>query len=152
MDERLPVPAPERPAADDPPWRRLLRDVWSEVRQLVRLEVADRPAAPLVPPAQAYFLRQNLRLRLLSARIALLGHDDATFKSDIAAAEEWVRQYFDLRAKPVQALQANLKQLAATPMGAAVPDLSRSLEAVRVLRLAQDRPAGRAADRPAPTR
>jgi uroporphyrin-3 C-methyltransferase len=152
MDERLPVPAPEQPAADDPPWRRLLRDVWGEVRQLVRLEVADRPAAPLVPPAQAYFLRQNLRLRLLSARIALLGHDDATFKSDIAAAEEWVRQYFDLRAKPVQALQANLKQLAATPMGAAVPDLSRSLEAVRVLRLAQDRPAGRAADRPAPTR
>jgi uroporphyrin-3 C-methyltransferase len=152
MDERLPVPTPDQPAAADPPWRRLLREVWGEVRQLVRLEVADRPAAPLVPPAQAYFLRQNLRLRLLSARIALLGHDDATFKADIAAAEEWVRQYFDLRAKPVQALQANLKQLAATPMGAAVPDLSRSLEALRLLRLAQDRPVGRAGDRPAPTR
>jgi len=48
----------------------------------------------------------------------------------------------------VQACRTNLKQLAATPMGAAVPDLARSLEALRTLRLAQDRPAGRAADRP----
>jgi uroporphyrin-3 C-methyltransferase len=149
MDERLPAPAPEQPARDEPAWRRLLRDAWGELRQLVRIEVADRPAAPLVPPAQAYFLRQNLRLRLLSARIALLGRDDATFRADLAAAEEWVRQYFDTRAKPVQVVQANLKQLAATPLGATVPDLARSLEALRTLRLAQDRPSGRAADRPA---
>jgi uroporphyrin-3 C-methyltransferase len=88
----------------------------------------------------------------IAARIALLGHDDATFKADLAAADDWVKQYFDTRAKPVQALQANLKQLAATPMGAAVPDLARSLEALRTLRLAQDRPAGRAADRPVPAR
>jgi uncharacterized protein HemX len=60
-----------------------------------------------------------------------------------------VRQYFDTRAKPVQAVQANLKQLAATPLGATVPDLARSLEALRTLRLAQDRAPGRAADRPA---
>jgi uroporphyrin-3 C-methyltransferase len=105
-----------------------------------------------VPPAQTYFLRQNLRLRLLSARIALLGRDEATFKADIAAADDWVKQYFDTRAKPVQALQANWKQLAATPMGVAVPDLAQSLEALRVLRLAQDRPAGRAADRRVPAR
>ena len=152
MDERLPSPPPDPAVADDPSWRRLLREMWGEIRQLVRIEVADRAAAPLVPPAQTYFLRQNLRLRLLSARIALLGHDDATFKADLAAADDWVKQYFDTRAKPVQALQANLKQLAATPMGAAVPDLARSLEALRTLRLAQDRPAGRAADRPVPAR
>jgi uroporphyrin-III C-methyltransferase len=152
MDERLPAPAPEKAAPEEAAWRRVLRDLWGEIRQLVRIEVADRAAAPLVPPAQTYFLRQNLRLRLLSARIALLGRDEATFKADIAAADDWVKQYFDTRAKPVQALQANLKQLAATPMGVAVPDLAQSLEALRVLRLAQDRPAGRAADRRVPAR
>jgi uroporphyrin-3 C-methyltransferase len=152
MDERLPAPAPEKAAPEEAAWRRLLRELWGEVRQLVRIEVADRAAAPLVPPAQTYFLRQNLRLRLLSARIALLGRDEATFKADIAAADDWVKQYFDTRAKPVQALQASLKQLAATPMGAALPDLAQSLEALRVLRLAQDRPAGRAADRRVPAR
>jgi len=145
MDERVPVPVSAPGAttssADDSPTRRFLREVWAEVKQLIRVEVADRPAAPLVPPAQQYFLRENLRLRLLTARIALLSHDDASFQADLGATETWLAQYFDTRAKPVQALQATIKQLAATPMPGSAPDLAVSLEALRVLRLAQERAA-----------
>jgi hypothetical protein len=47
-------------------------------------------------------------------------------------------------------MQATLKQLAATPMGGAMPDLGASLEAVRVLRLAQERTPAKSADRPTP--
>jgi hypothetical protein len=50
---------------------------------------------------------------------------------------------FDTRAKPVQALQATVRQLAASPMPGETPDLNRSLEALRVLRLGQDRAGGR---------
>jgi uroporphyrin-III C-methyltransferase len=109
------------------------------MKQLIRVEVADRPAAPLVPPAQQYFLRENLRLRLVSARLALLAREDVGFRSDLTAADAWIKQYFDLRAKPVQAVQATLRQLSATPLGAEAPDLARTLEAVRVLRAAQER-------------
>jgi uroporphyrin-3 C-methyltransferase len=145
-DERIPPPPPEPAVAgDDAAWRRLLRDAWADLRQLVRIEVADRPAAPLVPPAQTYFLRENLRLRLLAARIALLNRDDASFRADLAAVDAWLKQYFDLRTKPVQALQATLKQVAAAPSSGALPDLSRSLEALRALKLAQERASGRAA-------
>jgi uroporphyrin-3 C-methyltransferase len=146
MDERLPVPAPEASGApaETSPWRRLVRDIWADIRQLIRIEVADRAAAPLVPPPQQYFLRENLKLRLLSARIALLNRDDATFKADIAAADQWLRQYFDTRSRPVQSVQATLKQLAATAMAAEVPDLARTLDAARVLRLAADRAPNRA--------
>jgi len=153
MDERLPAPAGDgaTPPADEAPWQRFLRDLWADVKQLVRIEVADRPAAPLVPPPQQYFLRENLRLRLLTARIALLSRDDVSFKADVAAADAWIRQYFDTRTKPVQAMQATVKQLAATPMAGEMPDLARSLEALRVLRLAQDRAPGRAAG-PSPAR
>ena len=49
----------------------------------------------------------------------------------------------------MQTLQATLKQLAATPMAGEMPDLARSLEALRVLRLAQDRSPGRPAGAPA---
>jgi uroporphyrin-3 C-methyltransferase len=80
---------------------------------------------------------------LLTARIALLAHDDASFQADIAAVDAWLKQYFDVRAKPVQALQATVRQLAATEMPGEMPDLARSLEALRVLRLAQDRAPGR---------
>jgi len=148
MDERLPAPAaPAPPPAEAPAWQRILSDLWGDVKQLVRIESSERPAAPLLLPSQQYFLRENLRLRLLSARIALVNHDDTSFKADVAASAAWVSQYFDARAKPVQALQATLKQMSATPLGGDLPDLSRSLEALRVLRIAQDRSPPRA---PAP--
>lgn len=144
-DERIPEVPPEKgPAPDEPAWRRFLRDAWFDVRQLVRIEVAERPAAPLVPPAQSYFLRENLKLRLLSARLALVNRQEASFRADLVAADGWIRHYFDLRTKPVQALLATLKQAGVASAAGAVPDLTRSLEALRVLRLAQDRALGRA--------
>jgi uroporphyrin-3 C-methyltransferase len=145
MDERVPLPAKDdkAPPVDESALQRFLREAWADVRQLIRVEVADRPAAPLVPPAQQYFLRENLRLRLLTARIALLAHDDANFQADLAAADLWLAQYFDTRAKPVQVFQATVKQLAATPMPGTTPDITVSLEALRVLRLAQDRAPAR---------
>jgi uroporphyrin-3 C-methyltransferase len=155
MDERLPAPAPDIAAlpADVPAWRRLLRDIWDDVKQLVRIESSDRPAAPLVPAAQQYYLRENLKLRLLTARIALLARNDASFAADLTAVDGWIKQYFDTRAKPVQILQATIKQLAATPLPGETPDLTRSLEALRLLRLGQDRAApGKGAATASPTR
>jgi uncharacterized protein HemX len=141
MDERLPAPARDTATspADVPAWRRLLRDVWDDLKQLVRIESSDRPAAPLVPAAQQYYLRENLKLRLLTARIALLSRNDASFAADLTAVDGWIKQYFDTRARPVQMVQATIKQLSGTPLPGEMPDLSRSLEALRVLRLGQDR-------------
>ncbi len=140
-DERLPAPAPPTPPADESAWLRSLREAWTELKSLVRIEVADRPAAPLVPPAQNYFLRENLRLRLLSARISLLSHDHAGFKSDVTAANVWTKQYFDTRTKGVQSLVGSLTQLAATPMPAELPDLAASLNAARALKATRERAA-----------
>ena len=144
-DERLPPPPRETPAAPESAWLRFVRETWSDLKSLVRIEVSDRPAAPLIAPAQSYFLRENLRLRLLSARVALLSRDDASFKADLDAANGWVRQYFDLRTKPVEALSATLAQLAATPMSAAMPDLARTLDLVRTQKAVRDRGQERAA-------
>jgi len=139
-DERLPEPRDSNAAAQDlSAWQRIVRDIWTDIRQLVRIEVSDRPAAPLVAPTQEYFLRENLKLRLLSARLALLNHDQATFKADIAASDAWLRQYFDLRSRPVQNVEGVLKIIAATPMATDLPDLARTLDAARVLRVSAER-------------
>ena len=148
-DERLPAPSPPPPPADEPAWQRSLRDAWSEIKGLVRVEVSERAAAPLVPPDQQYFLRENLRLRLLTARVALLSHDDGAFKADATAANAWIKRYFDTRAKAVQGASATLTQLAATPMPSELPDLAASLTAVRTLRATRERAAERAAGAPA---
>jgi uroporphyrin-3 C-methyltransferase len=143
-DERLPELPHAATNADEPRWRRLLRDAWGEIRSLVRIEVSDRPAAPLLTPQEDYFLRENLRLRLLAARLALLSRDQRAFRTDLNAAREWMERYLDTRQKSVQAVIATVTQLAATPMAAEMPDLGRSLEAVRTLRAAGER-----AERPA---
>ena len=139
LEERLPPPAQEAPTKDVPGWRRFLRDAWQDLRQLVRIENLDRPEAPLLTPPQQFFLRENLKLRLLSARFDLLFHDQANFRADLAAADMWLKKYFDTRAKPVQSLQTLLKELRATDMSTELPGLAGSLDAVRVLQLAREK-------------
>jgi len=138
-DERLPLPAAETPAPNVPAWRRALSNIAQELLSLVRLEISDRPPAPLVSPEQAYFVRENLRLRLLSARNAILGRQEATYKSDVKAAQAWVSKYFDTRTKPVQATLDLLAQLTSTPLPDDLPDLNASLDAVRTLKATQER-------------
>jgi len=110
-DERLPAPPVAAPAPADTPWLRFVREVWNDLRNVIRIEVSDRPAAPLVTPQQSFFLHENLRLRLLSARLALLSRDERAFKADVQAAIGWLRQYFDLQSKPVQAALAMLARM-----------------------------------------
>jgi len=150
QDERLPEPPPAAARADDPAWLALLRSTWDELKSVVRIEVSDRAAAPLVSPAQSYFLRENLRLRLLTARVALLSRDESSFKSDIAAANGWVKKYFDTRTKPVQALVVTLTQAGATVMPAELPDINESLTALRTVKASRERSGVRAATAAAP--
>ena len=139
LEERLPPPPQEAPVKDEPGWRRFLRDAWQDLRQLVRIENLDRPEAPLLTPPQQFFLRENLKLRLLSARFNLLFHDQANFRADLAAADVWLKKYFDTRTKPVQSLQTLLKELRATDMATELPGLAASLDAVRVVQLAREK-------------
>ena len=85
----------------------------------------------LLPPPQAYFLRENLRLRLLNARLSLLTRDEAGYREDLRAAQAWIRRYFDPRSKQTADALAQLKQLSAASISFEMPTISDSLDAVR---------------------
>jgi uroporphyrin-3 C-methyltransferase len=139
LEERLPVATSETPPKDEPSWRRFLREAWQDVRQLVRVENLDKPEAPLLTPSQQFFLRQNLKLRLLAARFDLLFRDQANFRADLSAAEAWLKKYFDTRVPPVQSTITLLAEVKKTEMGAELPGVAASLDAVRVLQLAREK-------------
>jgi uroporphyrin-3 C-methyltransferase len=139
LEERLPAPPQDAPPKDESAWRRFLREAWQDLRQLVRIENLDRPEAPLLTPPQQFFLRENLKLRLLAARFDLLFRDQANFRADLSAADLWLKTYFDTRAKPVQSLQTLLKELRSTDMTIELPGLAGSLDAVRVLQLQREK-------------
>lgn len=112
-------------------WRNWSDEMWTEVRQLIRVRSVEEPAALMVSPSQAYFLRENLKLRLLNARLALLSRNEAAFRSDLEAAQDALLKYFDTRARSTQTAQAQLRQVQANNLAIEMPTLSDSLNAVR---------------------
>ena len=130
-----------KPASADY-WRELGADLWRELRQLVRLERIDQADPALLSPNQSFFLRENLKLRLLNARLALLQRDGKTFREEIRQSREQLDRYFDSRAKPVQAAQSTLTVLSATDVSFDLPGLAETLTALRNLKFARDRSAG----------
>ena len=118
---------------------RAARDFWEEMKGLVRIRDLETTDAPLLAPAQSYFLRENLKLRLLSARVALLARDEPSFREDLKASQAWIAKYFDVRAKPTATALAALKGLAESPVVIGVPDINASLAAVRTARAAREK-------------
>jgi uroporphyrin-3 C-methyltransferase len=118
---------------------RAARDFWEEMKGLVRIRDLESNDAPLLTPAQTYFLRENLKLRLLSARVALLARDEASFREDLKATQGWIAKFFDARAKPTAAALATLKQISESPVAITVPDINASLAAVRTARAAREK-------------
>lgn len=118
-------------------------ELWHEVRQLVRIERLDRPDPGLLAPREAFFLRENLRLRLLAARLALLARDGRSFQSDLRQAGEWLGNYFDSRAPAVQEARETLKSLERLDVMREPAELNETLAALRNLKMSRDRGAAK---------
>ncbi|HZX26816.1 MAG TPA: uroporphyrinogen-III C-methyltransferase [Telluria sp.] len=112
-------------------WNAWSTEMWADVRDLIRVRKVDTPEALMLSPSEQYFVRENLKLRLLNARVALLSRNESAFRGDLAAAQESLAKYFDTRAKPTQTAQALLRQVAANNLAIEMPSLSESLNAVR---------------------
>jgi len=154
FDERTPKLADERgaPVAADKEGKvapvedgflvRFGSEVWRELRQLVVVRKVETPEPPLLPPTQAYFVRENLKLRLLNARLAVLTRDEAGYREDLRVSQAWIRRYFDTRSKSAQGVLAQTRQLAAASISFEPPSIAESIEAVRGFKSRRERGAG----------
>lgn len=141
MDSR-PQPVPAVAAAEeaeDNLWTRFWRDTWQEMKQLIRVRQLEKPDAALLAPAQSYFLRENLKLRLLGARLALLARDATSYKADLKAARDWLGRYYDTSHRGVAQAVAALRSLHDAEIGIEPPEIGATLEAMRNLRAARER-------------
>ncbi len=129
------VAAATAPAAEVPAWERVVREAWRELRQLVRVQSSGVQDAALLAPEQAFFLRENLKLRLLGARIALLSRDGKSYQGDLQAALAALERHFDARDSSVMITAAALRKLQSAQVQIELPDLQETLEALRKLRL-----------------
>ena len=104
--------------------------VWSEVRSLVRISRIDHPEAMLLAPEQAFFLRENLKLRLLNARLALLARQFDTAQADLQSAQKALDRYFDRGARRTVLAAELLRQVAEQARQTTVPRPDDTLAAV----------------------
>jgi uroporphyrin-III C-methyltransferase len=125
-----PAPQARRKAAPPPPvrwWERLLADVRDEARGLVRVSRIDEPDAMLLAPDQAFFVRENLKLKLLNARLGLLARQTDSARGDVASAAQAVRKYFDPSSRRTQAALALLQQVQGQLRSVELPRIDETL-------------------------
>lgn len=125
-------------------WHTALDNAWQALRKLVVIRRDNRPLQPLLAPEQEYFLRQNLRLQLEAAQLALLRDDAASFKANLQTAERWLQRYFDKDDKAVRAARDALHAMQQQNIRPALPDINESLRLLRLQLAPQHVMEGRA--------
>jgi uroporphyrin-3 C-methyltransferase len=111
-------------------WERGLLALRDEARRLVRVSRIEQPEAALLSPEQSFFLRENLKLKLLNARLGLLARQTESSRADLAAATQTVSKYFDRSSRKTQAALTLLQQVQAQMMNLELPRLDGTLAAL----------------------
>jgi uroporphyrin-III C-methyltransferase len=103
---------------------------WDEVRALVRVTRIEQPEAMLLAPEQMFFVRENLKLRLLNARLALLSRQFDTAQADLQSARTTIERYFDRNARKVGVEIELLRQVAGQARQVSLPRPDETLAAL----------------------
>jgi uroporphyrinogen III methyltransferase/synthase len=114
-------------------WHRVTQGLSNNASNLVQVRRIDRATADamLVAPQQEMYLRENVKLRLLSARLSLLSRNGATLQSDLTAADDALARYFDPSAGATGRVRSTIADVAKAAQQVAVPTLDDSLQALR---------------------
>ncbi|MFQ5544747.1 MAG: uroporphyrinogen-III C-methyltransferase, partial [Acidiferrobacterales bacterium] len=108
-----------------------LQQMWRDFLGLIRIRKTTKGQKPLLPPEQDYFLRENLRLMLYGAQLAVLQGDTTTYTQNIRSARRWISDYFDTETQVVTNMQEELQALLDEKITVELPDVSASLGALR---------------------
>ena len=137
MEEALPSKtndAPHKPQTSGGMLQDFLLEIWTDIKKLVRIEHVGKQDIP--PPSHSYFLRENLKLRLLAAHNALLARDAINFKAYLKTSIEWINKNFNNKSKLGISMLETLSQLHGNEIAIDLPNISTSYDAVHKYRLA----------------
>lgn len=111
------VPASGAPANGWERWveggRALADQAWEEAKGLIRVTRIEHPEAMLLAPDQIFLLRENLKLRLLNARLALMSRQYDAAAVDLTACANAMQRYADPRQRRTQVAVELLQQVRA---------------------------------------
>ena len=133
----VPLPAQLEPGITPAQWawwkhwsERIGSAVMQEASELVRIRRIDRPESILIAPEQAFFLRENLKLKLLNVRLGLLARQYDSARADLGAASTALTKYFDQQSRRTQSAQTLLLQIQTHLRRTEQPSINDTLSAL----------------------
>lgn len=120
--------APPQPDVPMGFWDNTWESVKHGLSKVITIRRQGEPIAPLMAPEQAFFLYQNLRLKLEAARLAVLRHDQQSYHDSLSLAQEWLNRYFDNQAPKAQEIQTILNSLLQENVEPNLPGISASVK------------------------
>ncbi len=129
-DEPVEASMPEQPT---------LRDSAAKVGGAIKATLGkvfvvrqrDQPMEAMLPPQQELYLRQNLRLMLEQAQLALLARKPDIYQQSLDKAQQWIARYFIAEDAATQAALETLEQARTTNIDPPLPDISGSYRALK---------------------
>ncbi len=89
----------------------MLQAASAQIKDLVRVGRINDPQAALLSPEQSFFVRENLKLRVLNARLGLLARQVDAVRSDLKLTASTITRYFDPQARKTQTAQALVQHM-----------------------------------------
>ena len=111
-------------------WEKMLNDLWRNAQGLVRISRIDRPEASLLAPEQSYFVRENLKLRLLNVRLAVLARHFESAQADMNQVTRDLNKYFDVASGQGPLAMALAREVLAQSKNTEIPRIDATLAAL----------------------
>jgi uroporphyrin-3 C-methyltransferase len=127
------APAGWRRAISSAWWAQLAADLWDDIKGLVRVSRIDQPEAMLMAPDQAYFLRENMKLRVLNARLGLISRQFEGARADLVVLQRDMGRYFDGSSKTVKLALNQVQQMQTEMLQVKLPRIDETLAALEAL-------------------
>lgn len=113
-------------------WRRLVQAVQTAARSLFTIRREDNAKAMrLLPPEAEAVIYHVLTLKLEAARVALLTGNTVALREEARSASEWLDAQFKADDPGALAMKGELERLQSVELQPPLPDISRSLTALR---------------------
>ena len=111
-------------------WEKMLNDLWRNAQGLVRISRIDKPEASLLAPEQSYFVRENLKLRLLNVRLAVLARHFESAQADMNQVTRDLNKYFDVVSGQGLLTLAIAREVLAQSKNTEIPRIDATLAAL----------------------
>ena len=111
-------------------WEKVLSDIWDDAQHLIRVSRIDKPEASMLAPDQSYFVRENLKLRLLNARLGLLARHFDVVQSDMKQDNDDLAHFFDMQTRQGQTTLALAREVLAQSKQIEIPRVDDTIAAL----------------------